>query len=109
MDGARISNAAASLRVPLGSFTIDVGVDVISFGGTKNGLMFGECVVVLNPDAAPVMLYVRKSNMQLGSKPRFVSAQFEALLGLVRHRRVRRGRPRRGGPASRGLIGRVTP
>jgi threonine aldolase len=81
MDGARISNAAASLGVPLRAFTTDVGVDVISFGGTKNGLMFGECVVVLNPDAASGMLYVRKSNMQLGSKLRFVSAQFEALLG----------------------------
>jgi threonine aldolase len=80
MDGARISNAAATLGVPLRALTTDAGVDVISFGGTKNGLMFGECVVVLDPDAAPGMLYVRKSNMQLGSKLRFVSAQFEALL-----------------------------
>jgi threonine aldolase len=81
MDGARICNAAASLGVPLRAFTTDVGVDVISFGGTKNGLMYGECVVVLDPAAAAGMLYVRKSNMQLGSKLRFVSAQFEALLG----------------------------
>ena len=80
MDGARISNAAASLGLPLRAFTTDAGVDIISFGGTKNGLMFGECVVVLDPEAAAGMLYVRKSNMQLGSKLRFVSAQFEALL-----------------------------
>lgn len=80
MDGARISNAAASLDLPLRAFTTDVGVDVISFGGTKNGLLFGEVVVVLDPAAAPEMLRVRKSAMQLGSKLRFVSAQFEALL-----------------------------
>jgi threonine aldolase len=81
LDGARISNAAASLNVPLRAFTTDVGVDVISFGGTKNGLLYGEVVVVVNPDAAPQMLRIRKSAMQLGSKLRFVSAQFEALLG----------------------------
>lgn len=80
LDGARISNAAASLDLPLRAFTTDVGVDVISFGGTKNGLLFGEVVVVLDPAAAPEMLRVRKSAMQLGSKLRFVSAQFEALL-----------------------------
>ena len=51
LDGARISNAAATLGLPLRAFTTDVGVDVLSFGGTKNGLMFGEAVVVLNPDA----------------------------------------------------------
>ena len=51
LDGARIANAAASLDVPMRAFTTDVGVDVLSFGGTKNGLLFGEAVVVLNPDA----------------------------------------------------------
>ncbi len=81
LDGARISNAAASLGVPLRAFTTDVGVDVLSFGGTKNGLMLGEVVVVLNPAAASGVEYVRKSSMQLASKMRFVSAQFEALLG----------------------------
>ncbi len=81
LDGARISNAAASLGVPLRAFTTDVGVDVLSFGGTKNGLMLGEVVVVLDPAAAPGVEYVRKSSMQLASKMRFVSAQFEALLG----------------------------
>jgi threonine aldolase len=81
MDGSRIANAAATLGAPLRAFTTDVGVDVLSFGGTKNGLMLGEVVVVLDPAAAPQVAYVRKSSMQLASKMRFVSAQFEALLG----------------------------
>lgn len=81
LDGARIANAAASLGVALRAFTTDVGIDVVSFGGTKNGLMIGEVVVVLDPAAAPDVDYVRKSSMQLASKMRFVSAQFDALLG----------------------------
>jgi threonine aldolase len=81
LDGARLANAAATLGLPLRAFTTDVGIDVLSFGGTKNGLLFGEAVVVLNPDAARGMKFVRKSNMQLASKMRFVSVQFEALLG----------------------------
>ncbi len=81
MDGARISNAAASLGVPLRAFTRDAGVDVLSFGGTKNGMMLGECIVVLNPDASEGLHYLRKSNMQLASKMRFISAQLIALLG----------------------------
>lgn len=80
MDGARIANAAASLDVPFREFTTDAGVDVLSFGGTKNGLLFGEAVVVLRPEAAPGLLYLRKMNMQLSSKMRFVSAQLLALL-----------------------------
>jgi threonine aldolase len=80
MDGARISNAAATLGVPLRAFTSDAGVDVLSFGGTKNGMMLGECVVVLNPEAANGLPYLRKLNMQLSSKMRFISAQFIALL-----------------------------
>jgi threonine aldolase len=80
LDGARIANAAASLDVPLRAFTTDVGVDVVSFGGTKNGLMLGECVVVLNPSAVRGLDFLRKSAMQLASKMRFVSAQFDALL-----------------------------
>ncbi|WP_084499613.1 threonine aldolase family protein [Brevibacterium album] len=80
MDGARLANAAATLDVPVRSFTSDAGVDVLSFGGTKNGLVFGECVVALDPDAAPGLVYLRKMNMQLASKMRFVSAQFLALL-----------------------------
>ncbi|MGI8332358.1 threonine aldolase family protein [Actinomadura scrupuli] len=80
LDGARIANAAAALDVPLRAFTTDAGIDVLSFGGTKNGLMAGEVVVVLNPEAATGLKYLRKSSMQLASKMRFVSAQFIALL-----------------------------
>jgi threonine aldolase len=80
MDGARVANAAASLDVPLRAITTDAGVDVLSFGGTKNGLMLGEAVVVLNPDAVRGVLYLRKGATQLFSKMRFVSAQLVALL-----------------------------
>ncbi|KQR31139.1 threonine aldolase family protein [Curtobacterium sp. Leaf154] len=80
MDGARISNAAASLGVPLRDFTTDTGVDVLSFGGTKNGMLYGEAIVVLNPSASEGLHYLRKMNMQLSSKMRFVSAQLIALL-----------------------------
>ncbi len=79
LDGARISNAAASLGVGLGAFTTDVGVDILSLGGTKNGAMLSEAVVVLNPKLDRGMLNVRKSAMQLGSKMRFMSAQLLAL------------------------------
>jgi len=81
LDGARICNAAAHLGVSLREMTTDTGVDVVSFGGTKNGLMLGEAVIVLDPDAAPHVDYVRKASTQLASKMRFVSAQLEALLG----------------------------
>jgi threonine aldolase len=80
MDGARVANAAAALDAPLRAFTTDAGVDVLSFGGTKNGLLFGEAILVLNPDAATGLPYLRKFNMQLASKMRFVSAQLIALL-----------------------------
>jgi threonine aldolase len=80
MDGARLANAAAHLQVPLRDFTRDAGVDILSFGGTKNGLLFGEVVVALNPEAAHGLLYLRKMDMQLASKMRFLSAQFIALL-----------------------------
>ncbi|MEU8567213.1 low specificity L-threonine aldolase [Streptomyces pathocidini] len=80
LDGSRIANAAATLGVPLRAFTTDAGVDALSFGGTKNGLLFGECVVVLNPDAVRAMKHLRKLSMQLASKMRFISVQFEALL-----------------------------
>jgi threonine aldolase len=80
LDGARISNAAAALGVPLREFTTDAGVDILSFGGTKNGLLYGEAVVVLNPAASDGMIYLRKLSMQLASKMRFVSAQLIALL-----------------------------
>lgn len=79
MDGARISNAAAALGVPLRDFTTDAGVDILSFGGTKNGALYGEAVVVLNQGVANGLAYLRKMNMQLASKMRFVSAQLIAL------------------------------
>lgn len=79
VDGARIANAAAALGVGLRDFTTDAGVDVLSFGGTKNGMLFGEAIIALNPDAAHGLQYLRKLNMQLASKMRFLSAQFLAL------------------------------
>lgn len=80
VDGARISNAAASLGVNLKAITRDVGVDILSFGGTKNGMMYGEAVVFFNPDLARDFKYTRKQGTHLPSKMRFISAQFEALL-----------------------------
>ncbi|MFF7942357.1 threonine aldolase family protein [Nocardia gamkensis] len=80
VDGARLANAAAALGLPPRAFTTDAGVDVLSFGGTKNGLMLGEAIVVLNPDAVRGTAYLRKAALQLASKMRYVSAQFVALL-----------------------------
>jgi threonine aldolase len=79
MDGARIANAAATLGLPLRAFTRDAGVDILSFGATKNGAMGAEAVVVFDPALAAEMLFVRKQSMQLASKMRFLSAQFLAL------------------------------
>jgi threonine aldolase len=76
MDGARISNAAVSLGLNFRTFTKDAGVDVLSFGGTKNGLMLGEAVLIFNPELADKTKYFRKQAAQLYSKMRFVSAQF---------------------------------
>ncbi|THG33877.1 low specificity L-threonine aldolase [Glaciibacter flavus] len=80
MDGARLSNAAAALALPFRAFTRDAGVDVVTFGGTKNGMMFGEAIVVLEPSASDGLPFLRKMNMQLASKMRFISAQLIALL-----------------------------
>lgn len=80
MDGARIANAAASLKVSLAAITRSVGVDVLSFGGTKNGMMYGEAVVFFNKSLSQNARYIRKQGAQLVSKMRFISAQFEALL-----------------------------
>ena len=80
IDGARLSNAAASLGTGFRSFTTDAGIDAVSFGGTKNGLMIGEAVIVLNAESAPGVDFLRKTSMQLASKMRFVSAQLLALL-----------------------------
>ena len=80
MDGARISNAVAAERLTLRQATRDLGVDVLSFGGTKNGLMGAEAVVFFRPNLAQDFLFVRKQGMQLASKMRYMSAQMEALL-----------------------------
>lgn len=77
MDGARISNAAVALDMDFKSFTTDAGVDVLSFGGTKNGLMFGEAVVFFNKELGIDFEYNRKQGMQLHSKMRFISSQFD--------------------------------
>ena len=80
MDGSRLPNAAAFLDCDLKEITTDVGVDILSFGGTKNGLLIGEAVVFLNSRLGKDFPYVRKQGLQLASKMRFISAQFEALL-----------------------------
>lgn len=80
MDGARIANAAASLGTSLGEITFDCGVDVLSFGGTKNGVMFGEAVIFKNREYSQDFCFVRKQGLQLASKMRFIAVQFEALL-----------------------------
>lgn len=78
MDGARIANAAVSLGLSFKSFTIDAGVDVLSFGGTKNGMMMGEAVCFLKQGLSSDFKYIRKQGMQLASKMRFISAQYIA-------------------------------
>ena len=80
VDGARLCNAAAALGVPLRALTTDAGVDALSFGGTKNGTMGAEAVVLLRDDLADGFRYRRKQAMQLASKMRFISAQLDALL-----------------------------
>ena len=80
LDGARISNAAASLGLSLREATRDLGVDALSFGGTKNGLMGADAVVLFRKELVPDFKFLRKQGMQLASKMRFLSAQLEALL-----------------------------
>ncbi|GAA2430013.1 low specificity L-threonine aldolase [Streptomyces glaucus] len=79
LDGSRLANAAAFLDVPMRAFTNAAGVDILSLGGTKNGALFGEAVVVIDQDAVRHMKHLRKLSMQLASKMRFVSVQLEAL------------------------------
>lgn len=80
MDGARLCNAAASLNVDMSAITGDVGVDVLSFGGTKNGIMFGDAVVFFDKKFSKNFEFIRKQGMHLTSKMRFISVQFESLL-----------------------------
>jgi threonine aldolase len=80
VDGSRLANAAAALDVSLRALTSDLGVDVVCFGGTKNGLLLGEAVVFCDPALAENFKYLRKQTLQLASKGRFIAAQFVALL-----------------------------
>jgi threonine aldolase len=80
LDGARIGNATAALGGDVRPFTVDAGVDVLTFGGAKAGTMYGEAVVFLTPGLADGAKFVRKQAAQLPSKMRYVAAQFEALL-----------------------------
>jgi threonine aldolase len=80
VDGARIANATVSLKADLKQITTDVGVDIMSFGGAKNGMMYGEAVVFFAKTLAKDFKYIRKQGTHLASKMRFISAQFEALL-----------------------------
>ena len=79
LDGARVWNAAAALGTSMRAFTVDAGVDILSLGGTKNGLLGAEAIVVLNPDRVEGLIYLRKMYMQLASKMRFLSAQLLTL------------------------------
>ncbi len=84
MDGARLANAAAHLGCSLRAMTTDVGIDAVSFGGTKNGVMLGEAVIFCNPETVQELsihaVFIRKQSMQLASKMRYLAAQFDALL-----------------------------
>ncbi|SMF54708.1 threonine aldolase family protein [Pseudobacteriovorax antillogorgiicola] len=80
VDGARLSNAAAALECRFADITAACGVDLVSLGGTKNGMMVGEAVVVLNPALGESFPWYRKQSMQLASKMRYISAQFSAWL-----------------------------
>ena len=79
VDGARLCNAAVALDLPLKAITADCGVDILSFGGTKNGLMGAEAIIFFNPELAKTAAFFRKQAMQLPSKMRFIAVQFETL------------------------------
>lgn len=76
MDGARLANACAYLKCTMKELTVDAGVDILSFGGTKNGMMMGEAVVSFRPEITENLPYYRKQSAQLASKLRYLSAQF---------------------------------
>jgi threonine aldolase len=79
MDGARIANAAAALQIPIAAFTCDLGVDILSFGGTKNGMAYGEAIVVFNEELVSAAEFIQKQSAQLPSKMRYIAAQFSAM------------------------------
>ena len=99
VDGARFANAAAALGVSLPELVAGCGVDLLSFGGTKNGLMLGEAVVVFDRALVPGMLHLRKQTLQLASKMRYIAAQFDALLDRRPVARERHSRERDGAAA----------
>ncbi len=80
VDGARIANAAVALGLSLKQITTEAGVDILSFGGTKNGLMFGEAIIFFDKNITENFKYTRKQGMQLFSKMRFIAVQFETYL-----------------------------
>lgn len=80
MDGARLANACVALNATFKELTVDCGIDVLSFGGTKNGLMLGESVIVFNDALKAEARYIRKQSAQLASKLRYLSCQFTAYL-----------------------------
>ncbi len=77
MDGARLANACVTLGVTMKELTVDCGVDILSFGGTKNGMMMGEAVIAFNPDLRPNLDFIQKQTSQTASKMRFLTCQFE--------------------------------
>jgi len=80
VDGARIANAVSSLNIDIKEITTNAGIDILSFGGTKNGMMYGDAVIFFNKNLSYNFKFIRKQGMQLASKMRFISAQFEELL-----------------------------
>ncbi len=80
IDGARLANAAVSLNKSLKEITVDCGCDILSFGGTKNGMMLGESVIAFKPELAKYFKFIRKQSMQLYSKMRFSACQFTEYL-----------------------------
>jgi len=81
MDGARLANAAVALDLPLRALTVEAGVDLLSLGGTKNGMMYGEAICLFTNGAHErAAAFTQKQSMQLASKMRYIAAQFEALL-----------------------------
>jgi threonine aldolase len=82
VDGARLANAAVALDVPIGHFRRELGIDILSLGGTKLGLLGADAVLLFDPQLAARAAFHRKQAMQLGSKMRFIAAQFDAMLAL---------------------------
>ena len=80
IDGARLANAAVALDCTMQQMTKDVGADIVSFGGTKNGMLFGEAIISFRPELTLDMRFFRKQATQLFSKMRFIAAQFQAYL-----------------------------